>query len=82
MPISQILSPVLILTLLTTVSSYIDITLPIASSSSDIAFNLPMTVGGNKMPLAISLENKDEFLVVTKKGKSSKGKGELKVSSL
>jgi hypothetical protein len=65
---------------------YIDITLEITTSSSDIAFNMPLVVGGNKCPVAISLTNKEEFLSPPKakgKGKSSKSvQGELKVSSL
>lgn len=65
---------------------YVDVTLEITTSSSDIAFNLPLVVGGSKCPVAISLSNKEEFLSPPKaKGKSKSSRavqGELKVSSL
>ncbi len=66
--------------------AYIDVTLDITTSSSDIAFNMPLIIAGSKCPVAISLSNKEEFLSPPKgKGKSKSGKaiqGELKVSSL
>lgn len=75
---------VLLTLLLASATSYIDIALDIATSTSDIAFNLPLTIAGNKCPLAVSLENKEEFIVAGKgKGKKAKGTiGELHVSSL
>jgi hypothetical protein len=67
---------VLALLLLTAVSAYVDVTLDITTSSSDIAFNLPLTVAGAKCPVAVSLSNKDEFVSPAKgKGKAGKGKG-------
>lgn len=81
----QIHSILTALLLLATAYAYIDITLDIASSSSDIAFNLPLTLAAIKCPVALSLQNKEEFIVMPKhKGKagSKKLEGELKVSSL
>ena len=81
-------TPIVCLLLLLVVGGYgyIDITLDITTSSSDIAFNMPLVVGGSKCPVAISLANKEEFLSPPKakgRGKSSKTvQGELKVSSL
>jgi hypothetical protein len=61
-----------VLLLATCSLAYIDISLDIASSSSDIAFNLPLTLASTKCPIAISLENKEEFIVAPKhKGKAS-----------
>ena len=80
----------LFLFLLPLASPYIDISLEIATSSSDIAYNLPLSLNSQKLLIAISLENKEEFIVTPSakhKGKLSKTKGdsnhaELTVSSL
>ena len=70
----------LLLLIAFTADAYIDITLDISTSSSDIAYNIPLTVSGTKCPVAVSLSNKQEFISLPK-GKKT-GKGELKVSSL
>jgi hypothetical protein len=53
-----ILQTFLLLALVEITKSYIDIDCEITSSSSDIAFNLPLTIGNGKYPIALSLENK------------------------
>jgi len=53
-----ILQTFVIITLIEITNSYIDIDCEITSSYSDIAFNLPLTIGNGKYPIALSLENK------------------------
>lgn len=70
---------------------YIDITLEIATSSSDVSYNLPLRINSEKEMIGLSLENKEEFIVSPKVGKSSGkalksrtegNRAELHVSSL
>ncbi len=56
--LKAILRALLILTFVEIINSYIDIDCEITSSSSDIAFNLPLTIANGKYPIALSLENK------------------------
>ena len=81
----------IILLVICAVKGYIDITLEIATSSSDVSYNLPLRVNSEKQMIGLSLENKEEFIVSPKVGKhngkaiKSKGeqnKAELHVSSL
>jgi hypothetical protein len=53
-----ILHALILLTFFENTNSYIDIDCEITSSSSDIAFNVPLTIGNGKYPIALSLENK------------------------
>lgn len=80
-----------LLFLVCAVRGYIDITLEIATSSSDVSYNLPVRVGSEKQMIGLSLENKEEFIVSPKvgkhtgksvKSKSEENKAELHVSSL
>ena len=81
----------LLLLLLCAAQGYVDITLEIATSSSDISYNLPLRVNSEKEMIGLSLENKEEFIVAPKTGKHSgkalktrteENKAELHVSSL
>jgi hypothetical protein len=73
--------------------SYIDITLEIAISSSDISYNVPLKINSEKEVIGLSLENKEEFIVLPEalkhkgkqlktRGANNSNKGELHVSSL
>ena len=44
-------------------SCYIDIEMPVVTSSADVALNMPLTLNSIEYHLAVSLENKEEFLV-------------------
>lgn len=80
-----------LLFLVCAVKGYIDITLEIATSSSDVSYNLPVRINSEKQMIGLSLENKEEFIVSPKAGKhngksmktkSEENKAELHVSSL
>lgn len=71
--------------------AYVDVDLTVATSSADVRLNMPLTINNHKYHLAISLENKDEFIVSpntlypSKKQKKSSSKdltGVMHVSSL
>lgn len=81
----------LLLFVLCIAQGYIDITLEIATSSSDVSYNLPLRINSEKEMIGLSLENKEEFIVSPKAGKHSgkslklrteENKAELHVSSL
>jgi hypothetical protein len=56
--LKAILQAFIVLAFIETINSYIDIDCEITSSSSDIAFNLPLSIANTKYPIALSLENK------------------------
>jgi hypothetical protein len=64
--------------LLYSAMGYVDIELAVTTSSADISFNMPLTINNLKYQIALSLENKGEFLVApeamphNKKKKGSK----------
>lgn len=57
------MSPLLLLGLLTTTLSYIDIELAVSTSSADVALNMPLTINDQQYHIAVSVENKEEFIV-------------------
>ncbi len=79
------------LVLIITTNCYIDIDLDIATSSADVALNMPVTINNHQYHIAVSLYNQEEFIVSPtvmvskKKPKSIKPKevkGVMHVSSL
>ena len=58
MPDLKPLKTLLLITLATLASSYIDLTLSASVSSSDIIYNFPLTVDSQKYIVGISLENR------------------------
>lgn len=91
--LNQIITKSIILSVLISLThTYIDITLEIATSSSDIFYNIPLQINQEKHMIGLSLENKQEFIVNTKNSKThakslrtkhiNNSNAELHVSSL
>lgn len=81
----------ILLALTIATNCYIDIDLDIATSSADVALNMPVTINNHQYHIAVSLYNQEEFIVSptvmvsSKKPKSIKPKevkGVMHVSSL
>ncbi len=49
--------------LFTTTFSYIDIDLAVTTSSADVSLNMPLTINDQQYHIAISIENKEDFIV-------------------
>jgi hypothetical protein len=61
--LSHILVSLILLTLLTTTLSYIDIELAVTTSSADVSLNMPLTINDQQYHIAVSIENKEDFIV-------------------